>query len=85
MGVRLLASEEARFDVVFADPPYESGEAERVPCDASIVELLAPDGILIIERSKRKSAGEALAPLVLRETRNYGETAFDWYERREPK
>ena len=53
-----------------------------MPKDPGIVELMAPGGILILERSTRSSGTAGEGALWLRETRSYGETAFEWYERR---
>ena len=74
-----LARADQRFGFVFADPPYQRGWRERLAKRPELLELLAPGGGLILERSKRETS-VALAGLELAGTKSYGETAFDWYE-----
>lgn len=72
-----LRREGGRFDLVLADPPYAEGAGEV----EDVAGLLAPDGVLIVERSARSAAATPGGGLVRMRSRAYGETAFDWYER----
>ncbi len=76
-----LARDPEGFDLVFADPPYRGDWLVRLATDANLVNLLSPAGVFIAERSKREAPAEPVPGLRLRESRRYGETAFDWYER----
>ena len=71
----------AAFDLVFADPPYEGGWLSRLLACETLRELLAPDAVVIAERSARGSAEPNAPQLRLRDTKRYGETAFDWYDK----
>ena len=63
-----------RFDVVFADPPYDLSTAAVEDLLARVAaDWLAPDGLLVVERSSR-SAPPAWPPGVETWTRRYGET-----------
>ncbi|MFI5314908.1 MAG: 16S rRNA (guanine(966)-N(2))-methyltransferase RsmD [Myxococcota bacterium] len=79
-GLGALGAGKARFDLVFADPPYD-GEwlARLLGCEA-LPQLLNPDAVVIAERSARGAAAPETARLRLRGGKRYGETAFDWYE-----
>ena len=46
-ALRRLARERARFDLVFADPPYASNESERLFAEDALRDLLAPGGCLL--------------------------------------
>lgn len=76
-GVRLLSARKERFDVTFSDPPYAAKKAERI---RGVAGLLAPDGVLILQRD-----AEAQPPrvegLVLVGERAYGRNRFHFFER----
>lgn len=81
---RLLAgAPEERFDAVFIDPPYAvTDERVRAVLDALEARWLAPDGVVVVERSSRGAPMAwpgGLQPLA---ERRYGETAL-WYARRD--
>ena len=86
LGVRveralvLLRREGACFDLLLADPPYGGPDGPWLAQAGELVDILAPGGVLVIERGGREAAGKAGSGLALRESREYGETAFDRYE-----
>ncbi len=69
------------FDIIFGDPPYKT----RLP--SSIVELvdrrglLKEDGILVLEHIRGYEFPENLSTLVFRKKREYGQSAFSFFER----
>ena len=79
-GLGPLARALGAFGLVLADPPYEGGWQERLLRDPALPALVEPDGVLVIERSARAQPEAPPAPLRLRDTKRYGETAFDWWE-----
>lgn len=66
-----------KFDVIFADPPYEFKELEKIPELVFSNSLLVEDGILILEHSDRISMTGAP---YLKNTRNYGGVCFSFFE-----
>ena len=79
-AVRRMAYQERRFDLILADPPYESApELSALPLHA----LLSPGGALVVERRSRRrgpsGAAHEICGLHRIESRSYGQTAFDWY------
>ncbi|OPL15650.1 MAG: hypothetical protein AVO39_07440 [delta proteobacterium MLS_D] len=77
-GAALLRERKERFDVIFADPPYERGLAERavnVLCEAS---LLAPGGVVVVEHSAREQF-DGTGGLVLKDRRSYGDTVLSFF------
>jgi 16S rRNA (guanine966-N2)-methyltransferase len=77
------AAEHGRFELILADPPYGGTEASRLVASPALAELLAEGGVFVAERSVRDPEPEPAKGLCLRDTRSYGETAFDWYDREE--
>lgn len=72
------AAADRAYDVVFADPPYALG-AERL--DAVVADLLtqgwvAPDGLLVLERSSRTPVPAWPGAVGDSWTRGYGETVL---------
>jgi 16S rRNA (guanine966-N2)-methyltransferase len=79
-----LRREQARFALILADPPYRSSDLPDLAERAQLAELLHEDGVLVVERAAGgpTPSSTATGALWLRESRSYGRTAFDWYERR---
>lgn len=50
----VLAGEGWRFDVVFADPPYEQGLVDETVSRVGSSRLLAPGGLLVVQHSARE-------------------------------
>ncbi|MEB3004084.1 RsmD family RNA methyltransferase [Capnocytophaga sp. G2] len=69
----------SKWDVIFADPPYEMSLEELTRLVSLVFDraLLSPDGILIIEHSAKVSMGEQ--PYFDQE-RRYGGTTFSFFE-----
>jgi len=68
------------FDVVFCDPPYDLGE-EDVARDLELVApLLAPHGVVVLERSSRSPAPRLPEALVVDRVKAYGETTIHYLE-----
>lgn len=69
-----------RFDVVFADPPYQSRLALSVLAGVDRHKLLNQDGILAIEHSREMVLAEELSTLIAFGRRLYGQTAITFYK-----
>jgi 16S rRNA (guanine966-N2)-methyltransferase len=69
------------YTLVVADPPYEYDRAESEL--TSVIEhgLLADDGVVVVEHSKRHEWPETLATLRKVDTRKYGDTRVSLYRR----
>lgn len=70
-----------KFDIIFADPPYQSPFAKTVINLVDRYELLSPDGIMIIEHNvdTRIPMPEKVA-LKLTSERTYGNTCLSFFE-----
>jgi 16S rRNA (guanine966-N2)-methyltransferase len=68
------------WDVVFLDPPYELGGLELVHNLEALVPRLAPDAVVVVERSSRDRAPEWPDGLELDRRKDYGDTALYWLQ-----
>lgn len=68
------------FDVVFLDPPYELSAGELVRELTTLVPLLAPDAVVLVERSSRDPEPGWPAGLELDRRKDYGDTALFWLQ-----
>lgn len=68
-----------RFDLVFADPPYEQASLEELLAGAAA--LLADDGILVVQADASSRADAGTAGLRLLERRAYGRNVFWLFSR----
>ncbi|SCG57664.1 16S rRNA (guanine(966)-N(2))-methyltransferase RsmD [Micromonospora halophytica] len=71
------------YDVVFADPPYAVPDAEITAMLAALVahDWLAPDALVVVERSSRTGPVVWVEGVTGERSRRYGETTL-WYGRR---
>jgi 16S rRNA (guanine966-N2)-methyltransferase len=69
---------QGRFDLVFADPPYSNSVEEVLGVLRSLVSghWLAPDAVLVVERSSREEPWEWPTPLHGLRDRRYGEAVL---------
>jgi 16S rRNA (guanine(966)-N(2))-methyltransferase RsmD len=71
-ALQLLAKQEARFDLIYVDPPYD---IQTSPFLDALAALLSDDGLLFIEeRSSPKTSHKAYVPnkLTLKDSRRFG-------------
>jgi len=73
-----LGGSRATWDVVFLDPPYELGGLELQHNLEALVARLAPDAMVVLERSSRDQAPEWPEGLDLERRTDYGDTALYW-------
>lgn len=73
--IERLSAEGFVYDLIFADPPYRSGDAARITAHPAVSKLLAPDGILIVEcayEEKVPAPDDSGGLLRVLRTREYG-------------
>ncbi|MBD3349430.1 MAG: 16S rRNA (guanine(966)-N(2))-methyltransferase RsmD [Candidatus Eisenbacteria bacterium] len=69
----------APFDVVFVDPPYESGLRRRALAALAESGRLVKRSLVVVERPAGDEPPDAPEGLELLRTRRYGSTAVDFY------
>lgn len=70
---------EARFRIVFADPPYASGHAARLVTWFDESPLLEAGGLLVIEHDRREALPVGAGRLLALDERRYGDTVLSFY------
>jgi len=68
-----------RFDIIFLDPPYNTGLAGTTLKDLAAADLLAPGGGIIAEERSKIVLPAQIGGLKLADRRNYGDTSFWMY------
>jgi 16S rRNA (guanine966-N2)-methyltransferase len=77
-GLKLLGHRGERFDIIFADPPYEStlvGEMMRL---VRTQELMSPDGVFVVQHSAREELPARREGYQIEDSRRYGETVLSF-------
>lgn len=80
---KFLRETKIEYDIIFVDPPYESGELERIFNIFEKKNLLKKEGFLIIQHYKKESLKERLKDLKLHKCYRYGDTLLTVYRRQE--
>ena len=78
-ALKSLSNQGKLFNIIFFDPPYESGLYNLVPVAISEFKLLAKDGVLIAESSIRHPLPAKIENFVKSDRRIYGDTAIEFY------
>lgn len=66
------------FDLIFADPPYDLNDLSKIPTKILEHNLLKPDGIFIMEHSKKNSFKDHPS---FTEERKYGNVHFSFFSK----
>lgn len=70
-----------KFDIVFVDPPYHTGELDVILPEVARLDALNPEGVLIVEHIKKAAMPDALGPLGVWKQYKYGDTMLTQYRR----
>ncbi len=82
-GIKFLSARQDKFDLVFVDPPYDELLTNRVLTAIEENELLAPEGIIVSESSKKLGERPMPARLECFRERVYGSTKVSFYTTQE--
>lgn len=81
-AIEKLAARGARFDLIAIAPPYWKGLQGRALAAVDRAELLAPGGLLFVQRDEKEAPSpERAGRLVRSKVKEYGNTIVEWYER----
>lgn len=76
-----LLSSRDDWELVFIDPPYDLPEDDLAAALTALVDHLAPDAVICLERSSRSPEPHLPAGLALERTKQYGDTTLWWLAR----
>lgn len=74
--------EQLLFDLIFADPPYRKGYAEKILYSLDNSSVLSEKVLVIVEENKAIDLDITLTKLTLDNRRCYGDTCFNFFTRR---
>lgn len=78
-GMGRIVQKGSRFDIIFADPPYDRGLLLEALASPEIRKALAENGILVFQHSVREKAeGLQALPWVVSDQRRYGDTMLSF-------
>lgn len=74
---KLLGQLGEKFDIIFADPPYNLATIPQIPVIVKEKDLLATDGLLVVEHQSNMRLDTQPGYI---ETRKYGNSSFSFFE-----
>lgn len=78
-AIRRLSAGPERFDVVFVDPPYESGLYEETMLELQMSGIVVSGGTVAVEHARRFNVDPVYGPLLMKKDRRYGDTCVAYY------
>jgi 16S rRNA (guanine(966)-N(2))-methyltransferase RsmD len=78
-----VAQVSGSFDLVFLDPPYGCGLVDEALQALGQGALVAPEGLVVAEHSRRDELPEQAGSLCRVDRRRYGDTELSFYARRD--
>lgn len=78
-AVETLGKRGAKFDLIFADPPYAARVVEGVLEQVARAGVLAPGGTVIVEHDKREPAPESHEGFSRVDERRFGDTVVSFF------
>lgn len=79
--IRRASSAGARFDLIFADPPYASGEALKILEYLDVHDVLTDGGYLMVEHSSKTELPMRSRTLMLARSYRYGDTTLSLFRK----
>lgn len=73
-----------QFDIIFCDPPYEMTQEELAAILESIDEVLAPNGLLVVEMALEVDYPNVFVGLIRFKEKRYGGTKLNFWSRPVP-
>jgi 16S rRNA (guanine(966)-N(2))-methyltransferase RsmD len=81
-GLKALNKLDSGYQIIFADPPYLKGFAQKIVDIAAISGVLETGGILILERHKKENLIFPEEKLILLKERKFGDTLISFFLKR---
>jgi 16S rRNA (guanine966-N2)-methyltransferase len=80
-GLRRLVQRKERFDIIFADPPYDAGLAFETLKWLEKEDVLAESGIVVLQHSTRETPeGLPVRAMAATDQRRYGDTVLSFFK-----
>lgn len=76
-----LYNNKEKFDIIFLDPPYNQELAKKTLQLISAYDILAANGLLILQHSRKENLPETQGGLILFKRSKYGDTVLSFYKK----
>ena len=83
-GLKAFSRLESGYQIIFADPPYLKGFAQKVVDKAAVSGVFEIGGILVLERHKKENLIFPQDKLILLKERKFGDTLISFFLKRSP-
>ena len=80
-ALSLFARKKEKFDLIFADPPYEQRLGEKILRKTNQCDILLTNGLLIIEHYKKEILPSKVGNLILKQEKKYGDTILSFFNK----
>lgn len=80
-AIKLLGNQNAKFDIIFMDPPYNMNFIAKTIQNIDEFDIIAEEGILACEHHVNEKAPEKMGRLTKVRTKEYRETIYSFYVR----
>ena len=80
-SIKRFAAGGRKFDIVFADPPYDLGLAKKMLKTLGAYDIVTANCIVVIQHEKEEILPESQGNLIRSEQRKYGSTVLSIYKR----
>jgi len=81
-SVKLLYGQKRQFDIIFLDPPYYKDMAKKILQTLGAYDILAPNGLLVVQHFKRDDLPETIENRFKLFKRSfYGDTVLSFYHK----
>jgi 16S rRNA (guanine966-N2)-methyltransferase len=80
-GLKILKSRNAKFSLIFLDPPYQEKLAGKTLLELSEAQLITQDGLVIVEHSSKELLEECYGTLKMDDQRTYGQSLVSFFLR----
>ena len=76
-----LHKESRKFDIIFLDPPYYKDMAKKTLQTLSAYDILAPNGLVVVQHFKKDNLPKTLGVFVLFKQNIYGDSMLTFYRK----
>lgn len=81
-GLKALRKLKQRFHIIFADPPYLKGFAQKIVHSTARSDVLESNGILVLEHHKKETFSSPEEKLSLLKQKKFGDTVISFLVKR---
>ncbi len=80
-AIKYLSQGGMKFDIIFLDPPYEKDLAKKSLLSLSVYDIVAPQGIIVVEHHKKEELPKGEGSLILFKQKRYGDKVLSFYKK----